>query len=156
MRQQATVRARRAAPLRIGLLPGASSFLRSARVAHLATAAKSGQPHVIPICFVFDGQNFYSPIDEKPKRAAPNQLKRLRNIQENPKVTIVIDRYDEDWRKLAYVLIFGSARILLRGDKHRTAVKLLRAKYRQYRTMAIDELPIIAITPKRFVTWVAS
>ena len=67
----------------------------------------------------------------------------------------MIDHYDEDWRKLAYVLIFGSARILLRGDKHRTAVKLLRAKYRQYRTMAIDERPIIAITPKRFVTWVA-
>src|SRR4029077_14156187 len=99
MRQQATVRARRAAPLRSGLLPGASSFLRSARVARLATADKSGQPHVIPICFVFDGQNFYSPIDEKPKRAAPTNLKRLRNIRENPKVTIVIDHYEEDWRK---------------------------------------------------------
>jgi PPOX class probable F420-dependent enzyme len=137
------------------LSAGALRLLYAARIAHLASAAKSGQPHVIPICFVFDGQNFYSPIDEKPKRAAPNQLKRLRNIQENPKVTIVIDRYDEDWRKLAYVLIFGSARILRRGDKHRTAVKLLRAKYRQYRTMAIDERPMIAIAPKRFVTWVA-
>ncbi|MBI3064938.1 MAG: pyridoxamine 5'-phosphate oxidase family protein, partial [Deltaproteobacteria bacterium] len=52
------------------------AFIRSARVAHLATADKHGQPHVIPICFVFDGKNFYSPIDDKPKRVAPRQLKR--------------------------------------------------------------------------------
>jgi PPOX class probable F420-dependent enzyme len=132
-----------------------TAFLRSARVAHLATSDKSGQPHVIPICFVFDGKRFFSPIDEKPKRAAPAKLKRLKNIGDNPSVALIVDHYDEDWRKLAYVLIGGKARVLLSGAMHRQAVKLLRLKYPQYRRMAIDERPMIVITPKRVVTWSA-
>jgi PPOX class probable F420-dependent enzyme len=135
------------------LPPRASRLIRSARVAHLATSDNSGQPHVIPICFVFDGKQFFSPIDEKPKRAAPSKLKRLKNIRENPQVALVIDRYDENWRRLAYALIFGKARILLSGEKHQRAVKLLRRKYYQYRAMAIDQRPLIVIMPKRVVSW---
>ena len=128
-------------------------FLRFARVARLATADASGQPHVIPICFVFDGKLFYSPIDEKPKRTAPGKLKRLRNIGENPQVSIVIDHYDEDWRKLSYVLVSGKARVLLRGANHRNAVNLLRRKYSQYRSMAIDQRPMIVIRTTRATSW---
>ena len=128
-------------------------LIRSARVAHLATADESGQPHVIPICFVFDGKYFYSPIDEKPKRVAPQKLKRLKNIQENAQVALVVDRYDEDWRKLAYVLVIGKARVLLSGAKHRKAVNRLRRKYRQYRFMAIDQRPMIVIRPTRMTSW---
>jgi PPOX class probable F420-dependent enzyme len=135
------------------LAPRASRLLRSARVAHLATADESGRPHLIPICFVFNGKNFYSPIDEKPKRAAPTKLKRLRNIAENPHVALLIDRYDEDWRKLAYVLIFAKARLLGSGKIHRRAVTLLRRKYPQYRRMAIDQRPMIVITPVRTTSW---
>ncbi|MGZ8480094.1 MAG: TIGR03668 family PPOX class F420-dependent oxidoreductase [Candidatus Binatia bacterium] len=135
------------------LTPRASRLIRSARTAHLATSDKSGQPHVIPICFVYDGKCFYSPIDEKPKRTVPNRLKRLQNIRENPQVALVIDHYDEDWRKLGYVLIFGKARILQSGEKHRNAVQLLRKKYPQYRSMAIDVRPMIAITANRIVSW---
>ena len=129
------------------------ALLRSARVGHLATADKNGQPHVIPICFVFDGKCFYSAIDEKPKRVSPVKLKRLRNIVENSNVAVVIDRYDEDWRRLAYILILGKARILQRGKIHQQAVKLLRRKYRQYHTMTIHKRPIISITPKQTVVW---
>ena len=135
------------------LSPRASRLIRSARVAHLATADKSGQPHVIPICFVYDGKSFYSPIDEKPKRTVPSKLKRLKNIRDNPNIALVIDHYDEDWRKLGYILVFGQARILQSGEKHRSAVKLLRRKYRQYRAMVIDERPMIVITAKRIVSW---
>jgi len=135
------------------LTRNASRLIRSARTAHLATADKSGQPHVIPICFVFDGKHFFSPIDEKPKRTAPTKLKRLKNIRENPQVALVVDYYDEDWRKLAYILIFGKARILHSGDKHRQAVELLRRKYPQYRHMAIAARPMIVITPKRLIRW---
>ena len=131
----------------------ASRLIRSARIAHLATADASGMPHVIPICFVFDGKNFYSPIDEKPKRAAPRKLKRLRNIAVNPQVAIVIDHYDENWANLAYILIRGKARVLASGANHRKAVKLLRRKYTQYRSMRIDRLPIIAIRPARTTSW---
>jgi len=128
-------------------------LLRSARVAHLATADRSGRPLVIPICFVFDGNHIYSPIDEKPKRIAPRKLKRLRNIDENSHVSLVIDRWDEDWRKLAYILVPGRAKILLAGPKHRRAVSLLRRKYRQYHSMAIETRPMIAITPTAFKIW---
>jgi len=135
------------------LSPHASRLIHSARVAHLATADRHGQPLVIPICFVFDGKEFFSPIDEKPKRTAPRSLKRVRNIIENPQVSLVIDRYEEDWSRLAYVLVTGKARLLFRGEKHREAVRLLRQKYRQYKAMAIHERPMIAITPKRMTAW---
>jgi PPOX class probable F420-dependent enzyme len=131
----------------------ASRLIRTARVAHLATADKSGHPHVIPICFVFDGKNFYSPIDEKPKRAAPSNLRRLRNIAQNPQVSLVIDRYDENWSRLAYVLVFGKARILSSGKKHQDAIRQLRRKYRQYRSMALELRPMIAVSPTKIVTW---
>ena len=129
------------------------AFVRRARVAHLATADNKGQPHVIPICFVFNGKEFFSPIDEKPKRVAPNRLKRLKNIQENSRVSLVIDRYDEDWRRLAYVLIAGTAKILGRGARQQKAVRLLRRKYPQYRSMAIDERPMVLIKPARITSW---
>jgi len=151
MRQQATVGAQHAAPSR--LPPHASRLIRSARVAHLATADKNGRPHVIPICYVFDGKCFYSPIDEKPKRNTGRELKRIRNIRENPNVALDIDRYDEDWRRLAYMLIFGKARVLRAGKTHQQVVKLLRRKYPQYRTMAIHERPMISITSKQIVVW---
>src|ERR1043166_9867538 len=90
---------------RLQLTRAEKTFIRAARVAHLATADAAGQPLVVPICFAFDGKLFFSPIDEKPKRTAPNKLKRLRNIAANPKVSLVIDRYDEDWLRLGYFLV---------------------------------------------------
>jgi PPOX class probable F420-dependent enzyme len=129
------------------------TLIRSARVAHLATADSAGQPLVIPICFVFDGKEFFSPIDEKPKRTSPHKLKRLKNIKENSQVSLVIDRWDEDWRKLAYILVSGKARIILSGQRHRKAVSLLRRKYRQYRSMALEERPMIVISPRDVKVW---
>ena len=135
------------------LSPSVLRFIRVARLAHLATASRNGQPHVIPICFVFDGKNFYSPIDEKPKRIELRKLKRLKNIGENSRVSLVIDRYDEDWTRLAYLLVTGKARILSSGEKHRKAVTLLRRKYPQYRSMAIHQRPMIVIKPTRATSW---
>jgi PPOX class probable F420-dependent enzyme len=128
-------------------------FVRVARSAHLATVDADGQPHVVPICFAFDGRAFYSAIDEKPKKTAPRALKRVRNIFFNPKVAIIVDRYDENWQRLAYVLIFGKARLLIKGSGHAAALKLLRRKYPQYRSMALEARPIIRISPTRAVSW---
>jgi PPOX class probable F420-dependent enzyme len=122
-------------------------------VAHLATADEKGRPHVIPICFVIDGKELYSPIDEKPKKTSPLLLKRIRNIRANPHVAVVVDRYDDNWKRLAYVLILGRAKILLRGARHKKAVRLLRKKYPQYRKMRLEERPIIRITPTRWKSW---
>lgn len=128
-------------------------FIRSARVAHLATADRRGKPHVIPICFVFDGKALYSPIDEKPKKTSALHLKRVQNILENPHVAVVIDRYDENWKRLAYVLIRGRAKLLTTGQRRDKAVLLLRRKYPQYRRMAIHERPMIRITPTHVKSW---
>ncbi|HWO40525.1 MAG TPA: TIGR03668 family PPOX class F420-dependent oxidoreductase [Candidatus Eisenbacteria bacterium] len=128
-------------------------MVRSARIAHLATADAKGRPLVVPICFAFDGKEFFSPIDEKPKNSPPQKLRRMRNIEENPAVALVIDRYDEDWKKLAYVLVFGTARVLSSRSRHRQAVALLRRKYRQYRSMALEDRPMIAIRPLRWRVW---
>ena len=130
-----------------------TAFICAGRVAHMATADSTGRPLVIPICFAFDGSEFFSPIDEKPKRLSPQRLKRLRNIEENSQVSLVIDRYDENWRKLAYTLISGRAKVLLTGQKHRRAVSLLRKKYRQYHSMAIDQRPMIVIKPLGVKAW---
>ncbi|HEY7557195.1 MAG TPA: TIGR03668 family PPOX class F420-dependent oxidoreductase [Candidatus Binatia bacterium] len=138
---------------RLELSAGTLRLIGSARVARLATADTRGQPHVIPICFAFDGRDFFSPIDEKPKRVAAGKLKRLNNIRNNSQVSLVIDHYDENWSHLAYVLIMGEAKVMQRGVKHRKAVALLRKKYSQYRRMAIHERPMIVIRPRRLITW---
>jgi PPOX class probable F420-dependent enzyme len=129
------------------------AFIRAARVAHLATADAKNQPLVIPICFAFDGKEFFSPIDEKPKQTAARRLRRLQNIDENCQVSLVMDRYNENWQRLAYVIVRGTAKVLLRGKRHATGVQLLRRKYRQYCSMTIDERPMIVITPKHFKVW---
>ena len=131
-------------------------FVREHRVARLATADTEFQPAVIPICYVFDGEHIYTPIDEKPKSVEAGALKRVRNIQTNPRVALVVDDYSEDWGKLIYVLVSGDAKIVLPSDdasEHARAVELLREKYPQYRSMKLDERPIIKITPVRIKRW---
>ena len=111
----------------------------------------------MPICYAVDGDFIYSPVDEKPKRVAPAELKRVKNIRANPNVSLVIDDYSEDWSKLEYVMIAGRAEVVSPGDsEHARAVAILREKYEQYRSMAIDERLIIKITIKSVKHWDAS
>ena len=131
-----------------------TAFIRQARVGHLATVDEQGQPLNLPFCFAFDGETLYSPIDEKPKAAAPRELKRIRNIRANPRVSVAVHRYDdEDWSRLAHIIIQGEADILTDGETHRKAIRLLRRKYPQYRAMALDERPIIRIRVVRCIRW---
>jgi PPOX class probable F420-dependent enzyme len=132
----------------------ARQFLDRRRVAHLATADASGAPHVVPICFALVEQTVYVAIDEKPKRGAPMRLRRIRNIAENPRVSIVADVYnDVDWSRLGFVLVRGRARVLIVGEEHRRALEALRYKYQQYRAMALEERPVIAVEVERITRW---
>jgi len=135
-------------------------FIDSHRIAHLATADASMDPHVVPVCFVFDGECFFTPIDEKRKTVLPSVLRRIQNIRENSKVAMVLDNYSEDWTTLSYLLIHGNARILdpLADPtmSHAAAVNLLRSKYPQYRSMRIDQNPLIQIEPLRLKFWSAA
>ena len=80
--------------------PEDRAFLHQARVCRLATASPDGEPHVIPACFVFDGDCLYSAIDAKPKRVAVSRLRRLQNLRANPRASLLVDHYDEDWARL--------------------------------------------------------
>ena len=127
-------------------------FLNAGRVAHLATADAHGVPHVVPVCYALLDETIYITIDEKPKRR-DRPLKRLRNITENPAVAVTVDRWDEDWSRLAWVMLHGNAEILERGREHDAAQGTLREKYQQYRTMDLTGLPVIAIHVQRVLGW---
>jgi PPOX class probable F420-dependent enzyme len=140
----------------MGAIPASiAGFIAEGRVGRLATADLSGQPLVVPICYAFDGEALFSAIDAKPKTPAPQGLKRIRNIRENPRVSIVIDRYDEEWARLRYVIIQGQAAILTEGASFSHGVNLLLAKYPQYRSMGLDRDAglMIRVEPGRVTAW---
>jgi PPOX class probable F420-dependent enzyme len=130
--------------------------LEDARVARLATVEARLRPHIVPVCFAYDGKVFYTAIDQKPKRVTPERLTRLRNILAVPQVALLIDQYDEDWTQLWYILIRGKAKLLpIGGHKERAwALRKLRAKYPQYAgRMLPNDAPIIRIAPDRAAFW---
>ena len=127
-------------------------FLDAGRVAHLATADARGAPHVVPVCYAVADTTLYVTIDEKPKRQDV-PLKRLRNILANPAVAVTVDRWDEDWTRLAWVMLRGHAEILHGGAEHDGAQTLLRARYPQYRAMDLAPLPVIALRIERVTGW---
>lgn len=133
----------------------AAELVRDGRVARLGTADASGCPLVVPVCYAFDGRSCYTAIDPKPKRVAPGRLRRLRNIAANPQVSLVVDRYDEEWTRLRYVIVEGRAEVLPPGVERGYAIDLLITKYPQYRALGLDReaSAVIKITPVRFVHW---
>jgi PPOX class probable F420-dependent enzyme len=128
-------------------------FLEQQRVGHLATADAHGVPHVVPVCFAILKGALYITIDRKPKRAAGKELKRIRNIAENPVAAVVVDRYDEDWTRLGWVMLRGRAEVLSEGAEHRDAQALLRSRYGQLDAMRIEDLPVIAVRIERVTSW---
>ena len=128
-------------------------WFAAAPIGHLATADVSGAPHVIPVCYAFDGRAVFSVLDQKPKSTELMRLRRVRNIQANPQVSLVVDHYEEDWSRLGYILVAGKAELLLEGEERGDAVRLLRQKYSQYRAMDLESNPVIKITPQRVVCW---
>jgi PPOX class probable F420-dependent enzyme len=131
-------------------------FITRHRVAHLATVSSQGGPHVVPIVYACDGRHLFTPIDQKPKRVAAYQLGRVRNIQANPRVAVIIDDYHEDWHRLAWVQIRGRALILSRGEIYALGIELLARKYPQYEDMPLAGQPLIAISLDRVASWRAA
>jgi PPOX class probable F420-dependent enzyme len=129
-------------------------FLQSQRVGHLATTSASGEPHVMPVCYACDGARFYIAIDEKPKQPG-RTLQRVRNIEATSRAALVIDRYDDrDWSRLAWLHVRGPATMLGPTDPHHARIiALLRERYPQYRAMALEDAPVIAIEAERVTSW---
>src|SRR5579864_1448801 len=116
--------------------------LDGARVGRLATAGPEGQPHIVPVCFVRDGETIYFAVDAKPKQT--RDLKRLRNIAANPAVALLVDHYDDDWTRLWWVRVDGRAVTVAKGAESERATDLLAGRYEQYRRSRPDG-PVVAI-----------
>lgn len=113
----------------------------AARVARLATIDPDGRPNLVPCVFALEGDTVHLVVDRKPKRTAT--LQRIVNLQRDPRATLLIDHYDEDWDALWWVRLRGRARIVTEGPDLDRALELVRAKYVQYEAVALDEVAIL-------------
>jgi PPOX class probable F420-dependent enzyme len=128
-------------------------LLDSARRATLATIGEDGRPRLVPICFVLVGETLYTPIDEKPKTTAdPRGLARVRDIERRSDVAILVDRWDEDWTRLAWLRIDGRATLV---EPDASVLAALRAKYPQYRAHDLEGRVLIRIAILRARSWAA-
>jgi PPOX class probable F420-dependent enzyme len=123
---------------------------QAAPVARLATVDAAGRPRVQPCCFAVDGETVYSAVDHKPKRTA--RLARLADIAANPAVCLVVDHYEDDWSRLWWVRLDGTARVVEDGPEWERGVELLAAKYAQYRARPPTG-PVIVVTVERVRAW---
>jgi PPOX class probable F420-dependent enzyme len=143
------------------LRPREVALLAEARRAVLATRAADGRPRLVPVTYAFDADTcvLYSALDEKPKSAAdPRLLARVRDIEERPQVTLLVDRWNEDWTRLAWLRLEGEATLLEPADhseEHAYALHLLRQRYPQYATHSLEVRPVVRIEVRRAVGWEA-
>jgi len=129
-------------------------YLERAPLGRLATADAEGRPHVVPICFALDGDEIVTPIDEKPQEVSPQELRRSRDIEENPRVALVVDHYADNWSRLGWIQLRGTAAIRTPDQpSHASAVGSLRTKYHQYESHGLEERPIIRIVPRTVRSW---
>ena len=132
----------------------ARALVERSRVAHLATADQYARPHVVPIVYVIRDENVYFPLDRKPKREDDwHMLRRVRNIETNGRASVVVDRYDEDWSRLAWVLLEGVATIVESGAERDAVAAQLTDKYPQYREGKLDGRPVVRVAIERAVSW---
>jgi PPOX class probable F420-dependent enzyme len=123
----------------------------AARIARLATVRANGRPHVVPIVFALDGDTVFSIADPKPKRGL--DLLRHRNIAANPAVSLLVDEYEESWKRIWWVRVDGTARVVEEGPERDTTIRLLRAKYAQYATWTEPFGAATVIAVDRLASW---
>jgi len=131
-------------------------FLEAHRVGHLATAGAVGAPHVVPVCYALDDDALYFVADAKRKRGPARELLRLRNLRANARAALVVDDYDDDWTRLAWVLVRGRATMVEDPLQHAAALALLRARYPPYRAMPLDDPaahPVVRIAADVVTSW---
>jgi PPOX class probable F420-dependent enzyme len=126
--------------------------MAAARVARLSTAGDDRQPHLVPVTFAVDGDQIYIAIDDKPKTTT--NLRRLRNIRENPRVALLADHYAEDWDTLWWVRADGNASVVEDDGQRARPLDILAAKYGQYRQTR-PAGPVIVIDADRWTGWKA-
>jgi PPOX class probable F420-dependent enzyme len=124
--------------------------LANARTGHLATIRPDGRPHVVVVTFAMTGDRVVTAVDHKPKRT--RRLQRLANIEANPAVSFLADRYEDDWERLWWVRLDGEASIHTDDVVWSEAIAVLSEKYPQYQERS-PQGPAIVITPDRVSWW---
>jgi PPOX class probable F420-dependent enzyme len=104
----------------------------------------------VPICFALERETLYTAVDEKPKRT--RRLARLADIERDPRVEVLVDHYDEDWSRLAWVRLRGRARVVEHDER---ALELLQGKYPQYRERP-PQGPFIAVEIDERLVWTSA
>jgi PPOX class probable F420-dependent enzyme len=146
------------------LARSALTLLGESRTATLATIAPSGRPRLVPICFVLSGDDpdgrprLHSPLDDKPKRSDdPRDLARVRDLLARPAAAILVDRWSEDWSRLAWLRLDVVGELVEpeppTADEHAIAIRALRARYPQYAAHRLEGRPILRFTVERAVSW---
>lgn len=125
----------------------------AARVARLATASVDGQPHLVPVTFALDGDLVAIVVDHKPKRSTA--LRRLANIAENPRVSLLVDQYADDWDRLWWVRADGRARVVVEGAERTASIRSLTAKYSQYQAV-VPAGAVILVQVEKWRGWAFS
>lgn len=129
-------------------------LLQTARVAHLATADQYARPHVVPIVFVYEDPFVFTPIDDKRKAVNDwHDLRRVRNVETNGRAAVLVDHYEEDWARCAWVRVDGVAEMLTAGDDYERALALLSRKYPQYERMPLRDAPVIRVRIEHVSQW---
>jgi PPOX class probable F420-dependent enzyme len=123
--------------------------IASERRAVLTTADGEGRPHAVPVVFAIHDDHVLTPIDRKPKTT--RSLGRRKNIEQNPHVALLIDRWSEEWTGLAWVMIRGTASVQPASESTEE-IETIIARYRQYRD-TIEGSEIIRIVPWRISWW---
>lgn len=121
-----------------------------ARVARLATVTDDGRPHIVPCCFALAADTAYSAVDAKPKSTLA--LRRLANLRGNPRASLLVDHYDEDWSALWWVRLDGAGRLVDDRDERDRGLSALAAKYDQYRRVPPPG-PVIALDITTWRAW---
>ncbi|MCY4649122.1 MAG: TIGR03668 family PPOX class F420-dependent oxidoreductase [bacterium] len=128
-------------------------LLEQARSATLGTVDGQGRPHLVPIVFAYTDGCLYTAVDHKPKTT--HRLKRLRNIEINPGVAVLVDHYDDDWTRLWWIRIDGTARVIDSGPRFREGIALLTRKYQPY-VRRPPQGPVIAVRVESIRAWSAA
>ena len=138
-------------PPMAGPPPNFASLLR-ARRGYLSTVGSNNDPHLVPVCFTWAGDQIWSGIDGKPKGP---ELQRLKDIESNRNIAFLVDRWDEDWNKLAWLQARGTATVLTSGPELEKAYAALKEKYTQYEDVELSG-PVIRLDVERWISWLPS
>lgn len=128
----------------------ARSWFGQAPVAQLATVGADGAPHLVPVVFALLDDVVYTAVDAK--RKSTRRLRRLANIEADPRVCMLVDHYSDDWTQLWWVRADGVAEVHYAGEEMGTGYYLLRRKYKQYERVALDG-PVITVSVQHWSGW---